>query len=353
MSLDSPGWKDARAEYHRERESKRNGGTAPVLSMQTGAKLDSAREPFPWLDISDWDAQPVPERKWAIKDRVPLNQAGLFSGEGGTGKSIIELQKNVAHVTGKDWLGSLPEQGPAFYVGAEDDEDEIHIRLAAIAKHYGVTFEELIRDGLKVLCLLGQDATLCAVGKSGRVETTALYRQLYEAAGDLKPKNNSIDTLSRAFAGNEIDRVQVYGFAQHMQALATVAGGSVTVLSHPSLQGMSSGSGISGSTAWHGAFRFRQYLKGVKAETGEQPDGDLRELQFKKNQYGPTGETVVVRYESGLFVPVNGMTSLEKAAQDQEDDALFLSMLDQFEQQGRHVSDKVNANNYAPAMFSK
>src|SRR5262249_21387880 len=32
---------------------------------------------------------------------------------------------------------------------------------------------------------------------------------------------------------------------------------------------------------------------------------------------------------------------------------LFLSMLDQFEQQGRHVSDKVNANNYAPAMFSK
>ena len=38
---------------------------------------------------------------WAIKDRVPLNQAGLFSGEGGTGKSIIELMKNVAHVSGK------------------------------------------------------------------------------------------------------------------------------------------------------------------------------------------------------------------------------------------------------------
>ena len=43
----------------------------------------------------------MPERQWAIKDRVPLNQAGLFSGEGGTGKSIIELMKNVAHVTGK------------------------------------------------------------------------------------------------------------------------------------------------------------------------------------------------------------------------------------------------------------
>jgi RecA-family ATPase len=60
---------------------------------------------------------------------VPLNQAGLFSGEGGAGKSIIELMKDIAHVGGKDWLGSLPEPGPAFYIGAEDDQDELHIRL--------------------------------------------------------------------------------------------------------------------------------------------------------------------------------------------------------------------------------
>ena len=96
--------------------------------------------PIKWLDMSNWDTELVPQRQWAIKDRVPLNQAGLFSGEGGTGKSIIELMKNVAHVTGKDWLGSLPEPGPAFYIGAEDDKNEIHIRLAAIASHYGVTF---------------------------------------------------------------------------------------------------------------------------------------------------------------------------------------------------------------------
>jgi hypothetical protein len=203
------------------------------------------------VDMSNWDDEPVPERKWAIRDCVPLYQAGLFSGEGGTGKSILELTKDVAHVTGKDWLGLLPEPGPAIYVGAEDSEDEIHIRLAAIAKHYGVNFKELVEGGLHVLCFLGEDATLCAVnnGKSGKIEATKLYRQLYEMAGDIKPKNISIDTLSRAFAGNEIDRVQVYAFANCMQALAMVTDGSVTVLSHPSLQGMNSGSGLSGSTA--------------------------------------------------------------------------------------------------------
>jgi len=131
------------------------------------------------------------------------------------------------------------------------------------------------------------------------------------------------------------------------------ASGSVTVLSHPSLQGIASGSGISGSTAWHGAFRFRQYLTGVKPDGGEQPDDDLRELQFKKNQYGPKAETVIVRYQGGLFLPVPGVGSLEKMAQNQGDDELFLTMLDQFEQQGRRVSDKPTAPNYAPAMFSK
>src|SRR6516165_5574841 len=273
-----------------------------LKQSEQAAKTEGQEPPPPlsFLDMSNWDHEPMPERKWAISNRVPLNQAGLFSGEGGTGKSIIEMMKDVAHVAGKDWLGSLPELGPAFYLGAEDDTDELHIRLATIAKHYQVTFKQLIAGGLHVLCLLGKDATLCATtGKSGRVEVTQLYRQLYERAGDLKPKNISIDTLSRAFAGSEIDRVQVYAFAMHMQALAEVAEGSVTVLSHPSLQGINSGSGISGSTAWHGPFRFRMYLKSAKPEDGEQPDNDLREIEFKKNQYGPKGESLILRYQRG------------------------------------------------------
>jgi hypothetical protein len=49
--------------------------------------------PLKWLDMSNWDREPVPERKWAIRDRVPAKQAGLFSGEGGVGKSIIELKR--------------------------------------------------------------------------------------------------------------------------------------------------------------------------------------------------------------------------------------------------------------------
>jgi RecA-family ATPase len=334
-------------------ETRRELEDKPQAYRGAGTVSDNSAElqPLNWLPLSRWHGLPIPQRKWTIHNRVPANQAGLFSGEGGTGKSIIELTKNVAHVTGKDWFGSLPELGPAFYIGAEDDADELHIRLAAITSHYSVTFKEI--GDLHVLCLLGQDATLCAATRSGKMETTALYKQIYEAAGDIKPKNISIDTLSRAFAGNEIDRTQVYGFANHMQALAMVAGGSVTVLSHPSLSGIASGSGISGSTAWHGAFRFRQYLTGIKPENGEQPDGDLRQLEFKKNQYGPRAEAIVLRYQNGLFLPEPGMSGLEKVAREAEAEQTFLDLLRRFTGEGRNVSEKQNSPNYAPTAFVK
>jgi RecA-family ATPase len=124
--------------YYDQLNGRERKPQAKVYSKDTGARLDAEEQPkkaFPWLDMSTWDSEPVPDRKWAIRDRVPLNQAGLFSGEGGTGKSILELMKNVAHVAAKDWLGSMPEPGPAFYLGAEDEKDELHRRISAIATH--------------------------------------------------------------------------------------------------------------------------------------------------------------------------------------------------------------------------
>ena len=280
-------------------------------------------------------------------------QAGLFSGEGGTGKSIIELMKDVAHVTAKDWLGTLPEPGPAFYLGAEDDDKEIHIRLAGIAKHYGVTFSDLIRGGLHVLPLLGKDATLCAVTKGGK------SRRQHCTSKSSRPPATSNRRTSRSIPCRALSRAmrsiegRSTGSRCTCTTLAKVAEGAVTVLSHPSLQGLNSGSGLSGSTAWHGAFRFRQYLKGVKASDGEQPENDLRELEFKKNQYGPRGDNIVLRYQRGLFLPEGGVSSLDRAVRNAKAEEVFLDLLNRFSVQNRNVSDKPTANTYAPTMFAK
>src|SRR5262249_28663202 len=190
----------------------------------------------------------------------------------------------------------------------EDEEDEIWRRVEAIAAHYRSDMKELADNGLRILCLLGEAATLCAPNpKTGRVEVTDLYRRLYRDCKELRPRNISIDTLSRAFARSEIDRHQVYQFASHMQALALASNGSTTVLSHPSLAGIASGSGISGSTAWHGAFRFRQYLKTPKPSGDDELDTDVRELACKKNQYGPSGASIILRWQNSMFLPEPGI----------------------------------------------
>ena len=93
--------------------------TAEFTSNGAGAE-QKEKEPKPrlqWADTSGWDNEPCPDRDWAVNERVPLRQVTLFSGEGAIGKSITELMLGVAHVTAKDWLGSLPEPGGAFYLG--------------------------------------------------------------------------------------------------------------------------------------------------------------------------------------------------------------------------------------------
>jgi RecA-family ATPase len=117
------------------------------------------------------------------------------------------------------------------------------------------------------------------------------------------------------------------------------------------LSGIASGSGISGSTAWHGAARFRQYLTGVKPENGEQPDSDLRQIEFKKNQYGPLGESIALRYQRGLFLPLLGVASLDKLAQEARADDVFLTLLRRFTRENRNVGIKAGTS-YAPALFA-
>src|SRR5262249_25939018 len=103
---------------------------------------------------------------------------------------------------------------------------------------------------------------------------------------------------------------------------------------------------------WHGAFRFRMFLKGVKVEAGEQPDNNLRILEFKKNQYGPLGEDIVVRYEHGVYRLQGGASAVDKIVTEQKAKDVFLVLLQRFDQAQQKVNDNSCAHNYAPKIFA-
>jgi RecA-family ATPase len=347
------GFKDGTACPHpdlEDRDQAEQSHTEKPNAEQPNA--DKPIPPLPWINMANWDNEPVPEQEWGVLDRIPLRQCVLFSGEGAAGKSTTQLHLSAAYTLARDWLGALPEPGPAIFVDAEDDQNVLHRRLAAILNHYQVTFAEAVENGLHLMSLAGQDAVLATATRSGRIEPTTLYKQLLDAAGDIRPKMISIASSANVYAGSEIDRSQVQQFVSLLTRLAIIANGSVVLISHPSLTGISTDTGLSGTTQWHNAVRARFYMKSVKPEAGEQTDSDLREIVFKKNQYGPISASIVLRYQNGLFLPVPGISSLDQAARQARAEEIFLDLLRSFTTQNRYVSDKKSPS-YAPAVFTK
>jgi hypothetical protein len=326
-----------------QRESAHDDANHPCSEGAGSSSLE-------FCDIASWANTVPPEREWAVPDRFPLRNIALLSGEGAAGKSILATQLAAAHVLGKDWLGTLPEFGPAIYVNAEDEEGELHRRLAKIAGHFGASLTELKND-LDIAALAGKDSVLGYPDRTGRIIATSLFHKLAEAARTIRPKLIVLDTSADIFAGNENDRSQVRQFISLLRNMAIEAGAAVIICAHPSLTGMSSGSGLSGSTAWHNSVRARAYLRAATTKEGAQPDKDLRLLEFMKSNYGPVAESVTVRWRDGVFVLEPKAGSLETAAANAKADEAFMQVLNRFCRQGRNASPNPGRT-YAPSLFA-
>jgi RecA-family ATPase len=333
-----PSLADKLIRFESKPKSKINGGTTPTDSL-------------PYLDMSSWDVHPAPEREWAVDNRIPMYQPHLTTGHGAIGKSLLELTRAVAHVLGRPWLGMPVRQGPVIYLGAEDEEHELHRRLEAILRHYGAKFGDIV-GGLHLLSYVGEDCLLGIPDNKGIVRPTELFHRLLADAIRIGPVSLTIDTLTDVYAGDEIDRNQTTQFVKLLQHMAIKARCSVAILAHPSNAGMATGSGLSGSTGWHNKVRSRLYMRSPTTAKGEEIDSDVREIQFLKNNYGRQGDSIQIRWDGGVFVPENAPASFERIARDRDDDHRFLDLLAKYEGQGRKLSHKAAAKDYAPRVFA-
>jgi RecA-family ATPase len=329
-----------------------------VRNYESG-KSNGKAGSLPFLDMSAWDSTPAPARQWYVLDHIPSRQPTLISGEGAIGKSILLLQLLAASSLSQPWIGTLyPKPGPTIYLGAEDEQDEIRRRLAAILDHHNAKFSDLVANGFKALAYGGKDAVLAEFDRNGRIRPTALFQDLYAEAVALRPSAVVIDTVSDVFLGDEIKRDQVRQFGSLIRKLAIDANTAAILSSHPSLSGMKSGSGLSGSTQWHNTVRGRAYFKKPTSEDDEgngdetKPDDGRRELHFLKNQFGPLRHRIALRWSNGLWLPPKNPSDDAKTAAAEQMDELFLQLLRKLTEQGRNVSDKKGPT-YAPARFAE
>lgn len=297
-----------------------------------------------------WRDQPVPEREWIVRDWIPAKTVSLLSGDGAVGKSTLALQLGAARALDRDWIGTMPAAGRTLYLSAEDDANELHRRLDAIRAHYGVTFDDL--SNLEMVDLVGENAVLGEIAKTGIINPTPVFDAVVSIVERSQADLVIVDALADAFAGDENNRSQARQFVGMLKRPARAYGCAFLCLAHPSLNGLNTGTGSSGSTAWNNSVRSRVYFEPAKATDGTEPDPNLRTLSVRKTNYGPKGRPITLRWTAGAYVPEGGASSLDRMALKAKAETTFLDLLRQFNTQGQHVSPKP-CSTYAPKVFAE
>lgn len=305
------------------------------------------------IDPVSFDGRAIPERPWLVPGLIPMRQVTEISGDGGIGKTLLELQLMVACTIGRPWLGHAAHRCKCVGFFAEDDKDELHRRLSDIVTAEGATLGDL--EGLTLFDRTETENELVVFDRNEwSLKPTDLWSHLVNFTVNEGAELLIIDTRADVFAGSEIDRVQVRKFVSMLRHLAKEMnggnGGTVILSSHPSAEGRRSGSGESGSTAWHNSVRSRLFLERV------QDDQDARMLTNKKLNYGASGAEIRIRWDAGRFVAESksgGFVGvLDRRAQERRVDETFIAALRALNLQGRQVSDKP-CPTYAPKVLSK
>lgn len=294
---------------------------------------------LPVIDPREWQGKPIPEREWFVEGMIPHRTVTLFSGDGGSGKTQTAIQLIVAASLGRPWLGKEVACGPCLLYTAEDESDELWRRLATTVAKTGHKLSDL--NGVRLIPMAGRDAVLAKPDRSGQIDATVIFQKLKAEVKTFKPRLVVIDPAADVFGGDEINRVQVRQFVQKLASMALEFDCAVVLLSHPSLSGLNSGSGTSGSTAWSNSVRSRLYLEAVKG------DPDRRVLKVMKANYGRAGEEIAIRWDEGVYVVDTGQDPAMVGRVNAAADDLFLTVFTKLTGQGQLLGPNKGPS-YAP-----
>ena len=260
---------------------------------------------------------PVPEREWLLDQWFPKKAVGLLFGQGGVGKTLLVQQLANCIADGEPFMGIQTRKMPVLCVLCEDDKDEIDRRQISINEWRGIEdgFGSA-PDDLYLWPRVGEDNIVVTFPNAGEDQATQFYEDLTKAVETARGEADEIcvilDNATDFFGGNENARREVNTFIKsYCGNLCTTYNATVILLAHPSLSGLASGSGMSGSTAWENSVRSRSYL------SREQYNDDVRVLSRKKSNYSETGDesNVMLIWESGVLQVPTSQSAVDRIEQ--------------------------------------
>jgi RecA-family ATPase len=310
----------------------------------------AAIEPATLITPADWPQEAPPAVDWLASQRIPRGDVTTLHGDGGAGKTDLALQLASGCVRRAPyWLGHDVTGGPVVVVSGEEPEREVRRRIWLHAQRDGY-----LPESLTDLHLWFPDdaagAVLAVPDRSGVMQPTPLFRSIEAAIRLVAPVLVIVDNVAATFAGNQNDRVNVRSYVNLFRTIARQPSApAVLLLDHPSLSGLTNGSGRGGNMDWRNAVRSALYLR--TPDDKAEADRGIRILETAKSNYGPPGNPVRLQWLDGGLQLEPATSSLHRIAKDAECDEMFLRLLDQRNAQGRPVYPG-KGHNYAPAIFA-
>src|SRR5262249_52365797 len=155
---------------------------------------------------------------WEVPDMIPRRQVTLLAGDGGIGKTIVALQLALAASTATGWLITTPRKATVLYVGAEDEMDELHRRVKAIAAASGV---DLANATDFYLCSLVAEETpaLVTFGARNEMAPTPTFKAIEAKVQELGATLVIFDASADFFDGDESNRRETRRFIALLRRL--------------------------------------------------------------------------------------------------------------------------------------
>lgn len=316
-------------------------GKVTAMAVSAVNALDFTR---PVIDPREWQGLPIPTREWLVQDLIPTRVVTMLSGDGGLGKSTLVLQLAVASAIDEPWIGRRVMQCKTLLVACEDEPDELQRRLYDI-KGPMLEFDQL--SDIRIVPGVGFDNVLVDFSDPADHGKRTEFCEFVEAqALEFGARHVILDSLHDFFDANENLRPQARQFINHLRRIAIAIDGAVTILSHPSVSGLTSKDGRAGSTAWSNTVRSRLYLT-----KPDDPEAKHLVLKTMKSNYGPNGGEIKIEYRSGCFYSLTQDVNEDPVYRQESADLVFIKCLRQMRNSGRNISDAPNSGAYAPKIF--
>ena len=291
-------------------------------------------EVLPLFDPADFRASRYlrtepPARCWLVNEVIPAGIVFQMVAPGGTGKTMASLQLGVACATGLPFAGiwEVREAGPVLMLLGEDDENELHRRIANIADHIAQDNAEAMKrlgENLYIKYVIGEDCLLTTATESREVAHTPLVDRLILTAQQIPGlKLIVIDPASRFRGGEENVATDTTRFIQALERVTQATGATLMLIHHTNKASMTASAASQGaargSSALTDGVRLQINLATLNKETNKPyrlPEGELKgyvTLSITKTNYSAPQNDILLKRGEGGYLAVADVQLLPAA----------------------------------------